>query len=106
MAYTTIAEEDLNVMRGHGMDDVNVWHVVDFELQRALLVAGVGWGTMPRSRIEEDVAAGRLVVLRPRGWGNAEQVWRIPFVIARAASEPVGPAARWLFDRFAKNAVV
>jgi DNA-binding transcriptional LysR family regulator len=106
VAYTTIAEEDLNVMRGHGMDDVNVWHVVDFELQRALLVAGVGWGTMPRSRIEDDVAAGRLVVLRPRGWGNAEQVWRIPFVIARAASEPVGPAARWLFDRFARNAVV
>ena len=80
--------------------------MTDFELQRALLVAGAGWGAMPRSRMDEDVAAGRLVVLRPLGWGNAEQMWRIPFVIARAANNPFGPAARWLFDRFAKNAVV
>jgi hypothetical protein len=61
---------------------------------------------LPRSRIEEDVAAGRLVVLRPRGWGNAEQVLKVPFVIARAANNPTGPAARWLFDRFARNTVV
>lgn len=104
--YSTIAEEDLNIMRSYGMDVVNLWHVTDFELQRALLVAGSGWGILPRSRIEEDVAAGRLVVLRPLGWGNAEQVWRIPLVIARPANKPFGPAARWLFDRFAKNSVV
>ncbi|HWY16683.1 MAG TPA: LysR family transcriptional regulator [Rhizomicrobium sp.] len=104
--YTTVAEEDLNAMRGYGMDAVNLWRVVDFELQRALLLAGVGWGPLPRSRIEEDVAAGRLVVLRPQGWANADQVLRVPFVIARAADNPTGPAARWLFDRFARNTVV
>lgn len=106
VTYSTLAREDLNIMRGYGMDVVNVWRVMDFELQRALLLAGAGWGVLPRSRIEEDVATGRLVVLRPLGWGNAEQVWQIPFVIARAANHPFGPAARWLFDRFAENAVV
>jgi DNA-binding transcriptional LysR family regulator len=104
--YSTIAPEDLNILRGYGMDVVNLWHVTDFELQRVLLVAGAGWGMLPRSRIEEDLATGQLVVLRPLGWGNAEQVWRIPFVIARASKKPFGPAARWLFDRFARNSVV
>jgi len=75
-------------------------------VQRALLLAGAGWGVLPQSRIEQDVATRRLVVLRPLGWGNARQVWQIPFVIARAANNAFGPAARWLFDRFAKNAVV
>jgi DNA-binding transcriptional LysR family regulator len=106
VTYSTVAREDLNIMRGYGMDVVDVWHVMDFELQRALLIAGAGWGALPRSRIEEDLARARLVVLRPLGWGNADQVWRIPFVIARAADNPFGPAARWLFDRFAKNSVI
>ncbi len=104
--YLKIADEDLNVMRGHGMDVVNVWRVMDFELQRVLLLAGAGWGALPRSRIEDDIAAGRLVVLRPRGWGNAEQVLKVPFAVVRATNYPPGPAARWLFERFAMNAMV
>lgn len=104
--YLKIADEDLNILRGHGMDVINIWRVMDFELQRVLLLAGVGWGALPRSRIEEDIAAGRLVVLRPRGWGNADHVMKLPFVVARAANNPPGPAARWLFERFAMNAVV
>lgn len=106
VTFMKIADEDLNIMRGYGMDVINVWRVMDFELQRALLLSGAGWGALPRSRIEEDVAAGRLVVLRPRGWGNDRQVLKVPFVVVRAANEPSGPAGRWLFERFAMNAVV
>ncbi|HEX4077691.1 MAG TPA: LysR family transcriptional regulator [Rhizomicrobium sp.] len=104
--YMKIADEDLNVMRGYGMDVINIWRVMDFELQRVLLLAGAGWSALPRARIEDDVVAGRLVVLRPRGWGNAEQVLKLPFFVVRATNNPPGPAARWLFDCFAKNAVV
>jgi DNA-binding transcriptional LysR family regulator len=87
--------------RGDNRDADNLWRVVDFELQRALLLAGVGWAAVPRSRVDDDIAAGRLIVLHPLGWGDARQVMKVRFVIARATGTPHGPAARWLFNRFA-----
>jgi DNA-binding transcriptional LysR family regulator len=83
------------------MDSINSWRVMDFELKRALLFDGVGWAAMPRSKVEHDLASGRLVMLRPRGWGDSEQVLKVSMVVARASDRPAGPAARWLYDRFA-----
>jgi DNA-binding transcriptional LysR family regulator len=104
--FMKIGDDDLNVLRGHGMDVINIWHVMDYELQHSLLLRGSGWGALPRSRIADDVAAGKLVVLRPHGWGNAEQVLKLPFFVVRATNNPPGPAARWLFERFAMNTLV
>jgi DNA-binding transcriptional LysR family regulator len=103
VAFSRLDEEEARVVHGYGMDDINVWRVVDFELQRALLLAGIGWGVLPRSRVEDDLIAGGLVLLHPLGWDKA--LLNIVFVVARATSNPHGPAARWLFDRFARNAV-
>ena len=105
-AFDSLDSEELRLVQDHGMDTVSLWRIVDFEVERELLLAGVGWAGLPLSRIEDDVAAGRLVVLQPRGWGDAEHIFRFEFAVLRAKDYPAGPACRWLFERFAKNAVV
>lgn len=98
--YGIPSEEEVALLHGLGMDSHTVWRVMDFETMRNLLIAGVGWSSVPRSRIENDVNEGRLVVLRAEGWGAEEGLRIVPLVIARNAGKPAGPAARWLFDRF------
>lgn len=105
VVFSTLEEEEIRLLQSQGMDLINVWRVVDFELQRALLLADIGWAAFPRSRIDDDIEAGRLIVLHPLGWGDARQVMKLRFVIARATGTPHGPAARWLFDRFALDAL-
>ncbi len=98
--YRALTDEESAIVRGYGMDGISIWRIMDFELQRALLLAGAGWAVSPRSKFEHDFIAGRLVVLRPEGWGDANRVMKISLVVARATNHPPGPAARWLFERF------
>ena len=37
------------------------WTVNDFSIKRQLLLAGLGWGNMPRHLVRQDLDAGRLV---------------------------------------------
>jgi DNA-binding transcriptional LysR family regulator len=101
--YRALSEEEAAAIRGYGMDGINIWRVIDFEFQRALVLAGEGWAVVPRSKYEQDFTARRMVLLRPKGWGDADHVLRVPLVVARATNHPPGPAARWLFERFGRK---
>ena len=94
------AQEEEVVRRQYGIDVMSTaWRILDFETKRHLLLAGVGWGAMPRSRIQDDVAAGRLVGLRLVHWEANNQSLAMPLVVAHTRNRPLGPAGRWLFDR-------
>ncbi|MCE2934082.1 MAG: substrate-binding domain-containing protein [Hyphomicrobiales bacterium] len=76
-----------------------VWRISDLSMRRDMMLRGIGWGTVPRHLVEEDLAAGRFVELnlasRPPELMRADL-----FALHRADSRP-GPAARWLIDEMA-----
>ncbi len=90
-----------------GSDGPNVlahttWRVADAATKHALLVAGLGWGTLPRRRVAEDLAAGRLVPLRLETWGD--RPIRVALHTVARSDRPLGPAARWLRDHLHQSA--
>jgi DNA-binding transcriptional LysR family regulator len=75
---------------------VRTWRLADLGAKHALLLAGIGWGNMPGSMVQDDLAAGRLVHLRvpdcPGGTYRFSAIYR--------TDTPPGPAASWLIRRF------
>jgi len=71
-----------------------VWRVSDLFMRRDMMLRGIGWGTVPRHVVIDDLVARRFVELelatRPPELMRADL-----FAIHRADSSP-GPAARWL----------
>lgn len=69
----------------------------DLGAKHALLRAGLGWGFMPKELVGEDLAAGRLVVLR---LGNRHPETRtMPLYLIHPRGNPPGPAGRWIVGR-------
>jgi len=49
--------------RDFGVLSVRTWRLADLGAKHALLVAGMGWGNMPKPMVNEDLKRGRLVEL-------------------------------------------
>jgi DNA-binding transcriptional LysR family regulator len=79
-----------------GVLGLNTWRIADLSAKHALLLAGVGWGGMPRTMVDADLQAGRLVALSLPDWPALPY----PFHLIHRLDTPPGPAARWLIDRF------
>ena len=78
-----------------GVIAVQTWRLADLGAKHALLLAGVGWGSMPEAMVREDLAAGRLVRLAVDAWDNV----LYPLQSLHRTERPPGPAARWLVER-------
>jgi DNA-binding transcriptional LysR family regulator len=102
VVHDGLTPEEENRIRGYGLDSTELWRVVNFEMVHSLLVSGVGWGIVPLSRVAEDLAAGRLVALRIERWAPRRSALMIPLVVIHATHRPLGPAGRWLFQKFAE----
>mgnify|MGYP002141590272 CR=1 FL=1 len=50
--------------RDFGVLSVKSWRLADLGAKHALLLAGLGWGNMPKPMINEDLKRGRLVALK------------------------------------------
>lgn len=79
-----------------GVMGLETWRLADLGAKHALLLAGVGWGSMPEPMVRDDLAAGRLVRLALDHWSAGLYALQ---AIHRADTAP-GPAARWLVERF------
>ncbi|MBB4857382.1 DNA-binding transcriptional LysR family regulator [Novosphingobium chloroacetimidivorans] len=70
------------------------WRLADLSAKHALLKEGIGWGSMPRNLVREDIAQGTLVELslpeRPPMDYALVAIWR--------KDTPPGPAATWVLD--------
>ncbi len=72
------------------------WRLADLGAKRDLLIGGIGWGNMPLHSVKQDIAAGRLAVLKlPEG---ASVDYRL-YALWRKDSLP-GPATIWLLEAF------
>ncbi|MDC0706980.1 LysR family transcriptional regulator [Stigmatella sp. ncwal1] len=83
-----------------GLLSTNVWRVADLHTKHAFLRAGLGWGNMPEHLVQEDLASGRLVRIRPAAWG--EDNWLLSLSIVHRPDLSKGPATRWLLERMAE----
>ncbi|MCY0995003.1 LysR substrate-binding domain-containing protein [Nannocystis sp. ILAH1] len=73
------------------------WRVADLHTKQALLRAGLGWGNLPAALAEDDLAAGRLVVIRPAAWAEDEHTLHLSAI--HRADTILGPAHRWIVER-------
>ncbi len=85
-----------------GATDYNVfsqvtWRLSDLSTKHALLLAGIGFGTLPDHMVDDDLAQGRLVALQLEGFppeGNA-----LALSCAWRSEEQPGQAMRWMMAR-------
>jgi DNA-binding transcriptional LysR family regulator len=83
--------------RDFGVLSVKTWRLADLGAKHALLLAGMGWGNMPKPMVNDDLKRGRLVELQIEAPGDL--VYRFHTVYRR--DTPPGPAASWLMERLA-----
>lgn len=81
--------------RDYGVLASRTWRLGDLGAKHAMLRAGLGWGTMPRHMVEDDLEDGRLRLIRPQASPNPV---RLPMNTAWRAAYPPGPATRWMAD--------
>lgn len=71
------------------------WRLADLSAKHALLKEGIGWGSMPRHAVRDDLRNGALVELvlpeRPPIDYSLVALWR--------KDSPPGPAATWVLDQ-------
>ena len=84
---------------GHdfGVVSVKSWRLADLGAKHALLLAGLGWGNMPKPMINEDLKRGRLVALKV----ETPSELSYPFHTVYRSDAPPGPGASWLMERLA-----
>ena len=95
---------DLTRGRDRGVVGLRTWRLADLGAKHAMLLAGLGWGSMPRHIIAEDLAAGRLVELAAVRWDGREGMPRLPLMAVRRKSAVLGPAGSWLLERLMASA--
>jgi DNA-binding transcriptional LysR family regulator len=78
---------------------VRTWRLADLGARHAMMVAGLGWGSMPRHMVEDDLASRRLVKLDVRRPDGKSRFPRPGVVLARRKDKVLGPAGAWLANR-------
>jgi len=74
------------------------WRVADLSSKRELLKAGLGWGSMPRHMVADDLNSGALRRIEIEGMPETDLL--PAFAFHRADGVP-GIAGRWMLDRLA-----
>ncbi|MCX8281962.1 LysR family transcriptional regulator [Phyllobacterium sp. 0TCS1.6C] len=79
-----------------GVYAYRIWRLTDVATKRELMLAGLGWGGLPKWMVRDDMAAGRLVPLDLEPYPEtAYSIFALHLV-----DRPLGPASGWLVDAF------
>lgn len=82
--------------QNYGVFSKNAWRLADMGARHAFLRAGFGFGNMPHFMVEDDIASGKLRVVRIELPGNLKPL--MPMRAVYRSDTPPGPAGRWLID--------
>ena len=85
--------------RDFGVLAVRSWRLADLGAKHALLLAGLGWGNMPKWMVADDIKRGRLVRLDI----ESDSDLTYPFHSLYRSDAPPGPAAYWLMERLSQS---
>jgi DNA-binding transcriptional LysR family regulator len=83
----------------YGVFSKNAWRLADMGARHAFLRAGFGFGNMPRFMAEDDIARGKLRIVRIGLPSSVKPV--MPMRAVYCTDAPPGPAGRWLIDYLA-----
>lgn len=81
-----------------GVHALDRWYITDLTTKRSLLLAGLGWGSMPDHLVHDDLAAGRLVELTLQSWEGSDRMPHYATVAAWRRDFSLGPAATKLIE--------
>jgi len=76
------------------LEGAQQWLVNDFDMKKRMILSGAGWGRMPRYRVAEELADGRLLALS----GKQLDPLRIDIFLFRRSNEPMGPVGERLWQ--------
>jgi DNA-binding transcriptional LysR family regulator len=80
--------------RDYGVLSPQTWRLADLGTKHAMLLAGLGWGSMPKHLVADDIRSGRLKVIRPFEFQN--QNAELAMGAVYLAERPLGPATQWM----------
>jgi DNA-binding transcriptional LysR family regulator len=87
---------DLSQGREFGVISEQTWRLADLGAKHAFLREGLGWGHMPMSMVEVDLARGTLVEIVLQ---DSPAIAILPMFAVYDADDSPGPAGRWLIAR-------
>jgi DNA-binding transcriptional LysR family regulator len=76
------------------LEGANQWLVNDFDMKKRMILSGAGWGRMPRHRVDEELANGRLLQLS----GKELDPLQVDMYLFRRSNEPMGPIGERLWQ--------
>jgi DNA-binding transcriptional LysR family regulator len=79
--------------RDFGVLSPGTWRVSDNATKHALILAGVGWGSLPLWLVERDLAEGRLIRVAAAEFGQQGETF-VRAYLAHRTDQTLGPAAR------------
>ena len=82
--------------RDHGVLSRRTWRLADLGAKQSMLLAGLGWGNMPSHMVSDDIAAGRLKMIRPVEFDH--RVAQMVMGGTYLADRRLGPAGQWMID--------
>lgn len=98
-------QSELTKGRDFGVVGTRTWRIGDLGAKHAMLLAGLGWGSMPLHMVEADLLAGRLVVLDTARWSGGREP-KLGTLIVHRRDRPLGTATAWLRDRMLNPALL
>ena len=84
----------LTAGRDHGVLSRRTWRLADLGAKQSMLLAGLGWGSMPSHMVEDDIARGRLKVIQPVEFDP--RIAQLVMGCAYLADRRLGPAGQWM----------
>jgi DNA-binding transcriptional LysR family regulator len=84
----------LTAGRDYGVLSGRTWRLADLGAKHSMLLAGLGWGNMPSHLVQNDVAQGRLKIIRPAEFDP--RVAQLVMCGAYVADHRLGPAGQWM----------
>lgn len=81
-----------------GVHATDCWHVSTLAFKRELLLAGVGWGSLPDHMAEGDIASGHLVRLDIESWEGRDRMPSFFSSVIRRRDAVAGIAQRKLIQ--------
>ena len=87
--------------RDYNVKALNTWRSDDLETKRRLILAGAGWGGMPRHMVVDDIRNGSLVSLSLNEWDGHDRRTELEIIVVHRSDRPLGPAGQWLYDTLA-----
>ena len=87
---------DITAGREYGVLSSRTWRLADLGAKKAMLLAGLGWGSMPAHLVAEEIEAGQLERIYPVGYDRMTST--LVLGVAHSGDRSLGPAAGWMID--------